>query len=217
VKGDQPMAHSLCVNHYPNNTMTLTGQGHVTATPDLAVIHLGIQTTGYDLSHIQSENAEISQRVIQYLRKDWTAEIKTIQYSIDKIYEFEDGKQIDKGYSVRHMLEIRTNNINQVGNIIDAAVNVGSNVVESISFELFEPDIYYQQALNMAVDNAIQKAKSISANLQKVLNPIPIRITEGSVAPAPMQQFRQEVVATPIVPGELKIQAFVTADFIYAY
>lgn len=209
------MAQSPSANRYPYQTMTLTGEGQVTTTPDLAVIRLGVQTTGYDLSQIQSENAQISQNVINALKQTGITDIKTIQYSINKIYDYEDDIQIDKGYSVKHILEIKTDNINQVGNILDIAVNMGSNLVESISFELSEPEIFYQQALNLAIDNAIQKAKSISTNLHTKLNPIPVRIIEGNVSPIPMQQFQRESTTTPIVPGELKIEADVTTDFIY--
>ena len=47
--------------YYPDNnlhnrtrTMTLTGQGQVTAVPNIAVIHLGVLTTGENLVNIQS-------------------------------------------------------------------------------------------------------------------------------------------------------------------
>nr|WP_315024467.1 SIMPL domain-containing protein [uncultured Aminipila sp.] len=210
------MAHSLSVNHCPNYTMTLIGQGHVTATPDVAVIRLGIETTGYNLSQIQSENAQISQKIIQAVSQYENTDIKTVQYLIDKKYEYEDGNQIDKGYSVRHIFEIKTSNIDEVGEIIDTAVNMGANIVESISFELSKPDIYYQHALNLAIDNAIEKAKSISTNIHIRLNPIPIRIMENSASPVPTQELLRQSIATPIIPGELRIEAVVTADFSYA-
>lgn len=216
MREEKSMAESISNNSYSKHTMTLTGQGHVAVTPDLAVIRLGVQTTGYNLSQIQTENARISQRIIQALRQAGITDLKTMQYSIDKIYDYVDGKQINKGYSVQNILEIKTNNINQVGNIIDLAVNMGSNIVLSISFELSEPELYYQHALNLAVDNAIQKAKAISTNLHIGLNPIPIRIIEGNTSPIPMQQFQRDIAATPIVPGNLRIEAIVTADFFYS-
>lgn len=209
------MAQALSMNHYPNYTMTLTGQGVVIATPDLAVIYLGVQTTGSNLSQMQSENAQISQRLIEALNEIGVTEIKTIQYAIDKMYEYEDGKQIDAGYSVRNILEIKTSNINEVGNIIDTAVNTGANIVLSVSFTLSDPTFYYQQALNLAVDHAIQKAKTISTNLNVRLNSIPIRIIEGASSAIPMQQLQYSVATTPILPGDLNIEAFVNADFLY--
>lgn len=209
------MVPSNSTNRYPNNVMTLTGQGAVTATPDLAVIRLGVQTTGYNLSRIQSDNAQVNQNIIQALNQAGYTDIRTAQYTIDKAYDYQDGNQIDKGYTVRNLLEIRTNNVSQVGAIIDTAVEMGANIVESISFEVSNPQLYYQRALNLAVNDAMQKAKSIADNLRIRLISIPSRIVENSASPAPVQEF-QRLAATTILPGNLNIEAFITADFLYS-
>lgn len=202
-------------NNLHNKTMILTGQGQVTVVPNIAVIHLGVQTMGENLVNIQSENAQITQSIIQALQRMGVSDIKTFQYSIDKIYDYENGRQIDRGYSVRNILEIRTSNLDMVGNIIDTSVNLGANVVELISFDISNREYYYQQALNMAVMNAIQKAKSISMNLGIPGEPVPIKIVENSIQP--IQPFyRQELAATtPIMPGNIKIEANVTVDFAF--
>ncbi len=200
-------------NNLHNRTMTLTGQGQVTTVPNIAVIRLGVQTTGENLVDIQSENAQIAQVIIQALQRMGISDIKTFQYSIDKLYDYENGRQIDRGYSVRNILEIRTTNLDMAGNIIDTAVNLGANVVDLISFDVANREYYYQQALNMAIMNAMQKAKSISMNLGIPADPAPIRIVENSVTPV-QPYFRQELAAaTPIMPGNIKIEASVTVDF----
>jgi uncharacterized protein YggE len=205
-------------DHIMNNTcMTLTGHGQVTAVPDLAVLRLGVQTNGVNLSEVQYENATISQAVLQGLKSMGVTDIKTFQYSIDKLYDFVDGNRIDRGYTVRNILEIRTNQMDQVGGLIDNAVANGANVVDFISFEVSEPDFYYQQVLNLAVFNAMQKAKSIAVNLGFQTDPIPTNITENSTAPIPYQQpypIRGEIAATPIEPGNKQIEATVTVDFV---
>jgi uncharacterized protein YggE len=200
-------------NNLHNRTMTLTGQGQVTAVPNIALIHLGVQTTGENLTSIQNENARITQSIIQALQRIGVSDIKTFQYSIDKLYDYENGRQIDRGYSVRNVLEIRTSKTDMVGNIIDSAVNSGANVVELISFDVSNREYYYQQALNMAVMNAMQKSKSIAMNLGTQSDPVPVKIVENSILPI-QPYFRQELAATtPIMPGTLKIEASVTVDF----
>jgi uncharacterized protein YggE len=200
-------------NNLHNRTMTLTGQGQVTAVPNIALVHLGVQTTGENLTSIQNENARITQSIIQALQRMGVSDIKTFQYSIDKLYDYENGRQIDRGFSVRNVLEIRTSKIDMVGNIIDAAVNSGANVVELISFDVSNREYYYQQALNMAVMNAMQKSKSIAMNLGIQSDPVPVKIVENSILPI-QPYFRQELAATtPIMPGTLKIEASVTIDF----
>jgi len=193
--------------------MILTGQGQVNAVPNIAIIRLGVQTTGENLTAIQTENARITQSVIQALQRMGVSDIKTFQYSIDKLYDYEDGKQIDKGYSVRNILEITTTNLDMVGKIIDTSVNLGANIVDFISFDVSSKEYYYQQALNMAVMNAIQKAKSITMNLGIQSDPVIVKIVENSnMSTQPF--FKREIAATtPIMPGTLDIEASVTVDF----
>ena len=83
--------------------MTLTGQGRV-YPPDLAIVHLSVQTTGYDLTAMQLENARQMAGVIQTLEEIGISDVKTLQYSIDKNYIFENGMQIDRGYTIEDTL-----------------------------------------------------------------------------------------------------------------
>lgn len=195
-------------------TMTLSGQGQVTAVPDTAVIRLGVQTSGDNLAQIQAENARMVQSIIQALQRMGVNNIKTFQYSIDKVYDYDNGRQIDRGFSVRNILEIRTNNLDMAGSIIDTAVNSGANVVELISFDVTNREYYYQQALNAAIRDAIQKSKSIAMSLNAASDPVPVNIVENSLMP--IQPFRYEFAATtPIIPGSMLVEANVTVDFEY--
>lgn len=209
------MAESVNSRILPQNSMTLMGQGQVTTVPDLAVIRLGVQTTGKDLEVIQSQNAQTSQAVLDDLKQMGVKDIKTFQYTIDKYYEQENGTPVDRGYTVRNVLEIRTKEMENVGQIIDTAVKSGANIVDLISFEVSNPNQYYEQALNLAVMNAIEKAKSIAKNLDIEINQIPVKISENSSMPRPFQAFQRELAATPIVPGNITIEAMITAKFEY--
>lgn len=200
-----------------HNAMLLSGRGEVSAVPDIAVLRLGVQTTGENLQAIQAENAKISQAVIAALYQLGVTEIQTFQYDISKLIEYEEGRQIDKGYSVRNILEIRTDNIGLVGAIIDTAVGYGANVVEFIDFEVSNTDRYYLQALNLAIANAYAKAASIAERLRLQINPAPRRITENSTPPIPFRaiNMREGSFATPIEAGKNQIEASVTVEFTY--
>lgn len=201
-------------NNLHNKTMTLTGHSQVSVAPDTAIIRLGVQTSGENLSQIQADNARKSQSIIQVLQRMGVTDIKTFQYSIDKVYDYVEGRQIDKGYSVRNILEIRTNNLDAVGTIIDASVKAGANVVDLVSFDLSNREYYYQQALNMAIMNAIQKSNSITRSLGLSASPIPVKIVENMAMPFPIQR-EFAATPTPIIPGALNVEANVTVDFVY--
>lgn len=208
-KNDDPRLDYYC--------MTLSGRGMVTAVPDLALLRLGVETIGDNLTTAQSLNAQYTQAVLQALQRLGITDIKTHQYTIDKRYDYQDGIRIDRGYSVRNLLEIRTNQMDLIGTLIDTAVNSGANIVDLISFEVSEPEFYYQHALNLALMDAIQKARSISVNLGYPSDPIPMNITENSAMPIPFSQpfARNEAMfTTPIEPGNKQIEALVTVEFI---
>ncbi|MDD4679106.1 MAG: SIMPL domain-containing protein, partial [Tissierellia bacterium] len=147
------------------------------------------------------------------LQRMGITDIKTSQYSIDKVYDFVEGRRIDRGYSVRNILEIRTTNLEAAGSIIDAAVIAGANIVDLITFDVSNREYYYKQALNMAIMNAIQKANSITMNLGLSSTAVPIKIVENTAMP--FQPVQREFAATPIMPGTMNIVANVTVDFVY--
>jgi uncharacterized protein YggE len=177
-----------------------------------------VQSTGEVLETIQSENGELSQNVLETLRQFGITDIKTFQYTIDKLYEYENGVRIDKGFTVRNIFEIRMSDMDQVGAVIDAAVSSGANVVDFIAFEVSKADVYYLQALNLSVSDAFQKAKSILMHMGITMEPFPKHIVENSVSPIPLSQMRtvmERNFTTPIEPGKAKIEASVTIEFIY--
>lgn len=198
------------------NSMILNGTGVVNAIPDATVIRLGIETTGEKLEEVQSENAQLAQSLLQALNQMGITNIRTIQYSINRIFDYEYNERLDRGYSVRNIFEIKTGGIDQAGLIIDTAVNNGANVVDLIDFEITDADSYYQAALNLAIRNAYRKAVSIGSDLGANVTPVPLRITENSAAPFPVNTFlSREGAVTPIEPGTRQITASVTVEFIF--
>lgn len=209
------MAESIRNNSPHNQTMTLTGEGRITLIPDIAVIRLGVQNNGTDLEEMQAQNAQSIQTIIDALNQLGVRDIKTFQYTIDKLYGEENGTPVDRGFTVRNILEIKTDNLQEVGGIIDVAVDSGANAVELISFEVSQPELYYQQALNLAIMNAIEKARSIARNLGIAINTVPVSIVENSTQPMPSQAFQRELASTPVIPGNITIEAMVTTEFVY--
>ena len=99
--------------------------------------------------------------------------------------------------------------------MVNLLIDFYTNVVELISFDIVNKDYLYQQALNLAILNAMQKAKSISMNLNISTEPIPIRIVENSRTPIQPYLRQDLAAATPILPGNLRIEAEVTIDFAF--
>jgi uncharacterized protein YggE len=197
------------------------GQGTVSASPDQAVVILGVVSEGLVLNEVQSKNASIVTNIINSLLdiKIQQEKIQTYDFRIEPQYDYQDGKQVFRGYKVTHLLKITTERVGQIGIIVDTAVAHGANTVSSIQFTMAKPEIYENQALSHAIHNARQKAETIAEALGVSLSAIPNHVEEltRTAEPIPYKTtlFAQSTI-TPIQPGELTINATVRVWYFFA-
>jgi uncharacterized protein len=199
----------------------VTGDGVVSIEPDQALLIVGTVTENKDVRLAQQQNDTIISTVIRelltlgILRNN----IKTNDYRIDIQYDYENGKQILKGYRVTHLLSITVEQIDKIGIIISNAVNNGANTVSTIQFTTSQQDLYYNKALSEAIKNAQQKAVTAAKTLHVNLQSTPIKVTEMKQSlgrPLPYQQtLTAGSEASPIELGQLQIAATVEAQFLY--
>ncbi|WP_199616253.1 SIMPL domain-containing protein [Paenibacillus alkalitolerans] len=216
------MAASLSQHNRP--MIEVSGEGTVSAAPDRAVIVLGVITENPTLTTAQSENSTAVTNVINALlrlaiRRE---QIQTASYRIEIQYNYGDGTQIFRGYRVTHLLQVNIDRIEQTGLVVDTAVNIGANFVSDIQFTIANPEIFYNQALSLAIKNAESKAITIARTLGATLVRTPVKVTEQSrmiePPPVPYQAAlltEGAAAPTPIQPGELKIIAVVKVQYIY--
>lgn len=203
-----------------NSKMKVAGQGEVNAVPDVAEIIIGVTTEGKQLEAVQKENARITQQVIDSIKKMGvdSKDIQTRNYSINPRYDYIEGKQVFRGYTVSNNVKVTIRQVGKVGEIIDAAVKAGANTVNSINFIVSDTSKYYNEALRLAVKDAQNKATVIAEKLKVNLNITPVQIVEQGVSPiAPMPaSYKTLQASTPIEPGENKITASIEAVFVYS-
>ncbi|WP_161974947.1 SIMPL domain-containing protein [Bacillus timonensis] len=211
-------------NKYGNqHKLKVNGEGIVTATPTSSTITLGVITESSTVSAAQNENSQITNKVIQSLLAAGipNEHIKTVDFRIEILYDYENSKQTLKGYKVIHMLQISDVDIQATGSIVDTAVQNGANTVTSIQFTVSNPQVYYAKALENAIKDAQGKARTIANELGVQLQVIPLHIQEQSQQspPIPFQtaMFAKSEAATPIQPGELTITARIEATFTYTF
>lgn len=199
--------------------MTVTGNGEIIAQPDYVQIQIEVRTEGKDVSLAQQENARIMNRVIESLLALTIPReaIQTTAYTISPNYDYIEGRQVFRGYEVQNAITVKITDISQAGTVIDTAIQNGANHVSAIQFKIEDSDAYYQRALNLALINAIAKAKSMAETMRVPLQPIPIEIVEESqnITPVPykLAQLSNQEFATPIEQGTISINASVQVKF----
>lgn len=202
-----------------NGTITVSGEHTLYVDPDQAVVSIGIVTNDQNLETAQSQNQQLSSKVVQSLLNNGVAkeDIQTSNYQVFPQYNYEDGKQTFKGYEVRQVFRVTIKTIEHVGEIIDDAIKSGANRVENIQFVQSEPIESYRQALALAYQEAYQKALTLSSQSNQQLNPKPKSITEQSrpVAAPYMNTAYLKAAdeSTAVQPGQIAVTAIITVEF----
>lgn len=200
--------------------MKISGDASLSVKPDTARVRLEVVTENELLTQAQQQNTMMMNQVIEALLKAGVPRenLQTAAYNIFPIYDYVDGQQEFRTYQVTNSLTVKIANINEVGKLIDIAVENGVNRVSNIQLSIDNAERYYQQALSDALQNAISKAQTIAETLNVPVDLTPIKVVEESIESAsPLKTFAtmEGSQATPIEPGQMIIRVRIEAQFRY--
>lgn len=201
-------------------SVTASGEAVITAEPDQAQIDIGVVTQARNAPDAAKENAEKLARVMSEVKKFLGKgdEIKTASYSLNPNYRYpQGGKPEIVGYTATNVLHIKTGALENVGRLIDTAMQSGANTIQRLLFTLKDEQSAQLQALRLASIKAKAKAEemanAVGLKIVKVLS-----ITEGErgVRPIVMPQPRvaqMEAAAaapTPVEAGTIEVRSSVS-------
>lgn len=203
--------------------LTVVGSGKLNVAPDQAILQIGVVTEAKDVETAQSQNAVLSKNVLSALYKIGISkdDIQTISYTIQPVYEFTEGASVLTGYRVQHIFEVTVKDLKNLGPVYEAVIAAGVNVAENIRFDVSNREVLYQEALQIAMKNATEKAMKLGYQIGVNVNLIPLKVTENSVSPSPRQfayALSADTVsqsAPPIQRNKIEIEANLTAVFQY--
>lgn len=146
-----------------SRTVQVTGTAVVNVPPDRALIHLGVQSNGKTPREVQSRNATTISKVISALKALGvdTKDIATDHYVIEPLYEDYDSLRI-KGYRIHNIISITVREVDQTSNVIAIAFEEGANQVLNVEFYTSELRKYRDQAREMAMKAASEKASALA-------------------------------------------------------
>ncbi len=204
------------------NTISVSSTGEVTVLPDVGYISLGIETKNADVKKAEEENSKTMDAIMDALKKFDIEEtdIKTIGYNIYPQYEeYNDEKPI--AYSVNNTVEVTVKKLEDMSDIIDAAVAAGANRTNSVRFDVLDREESYNEALTNAVNNARARAEVLAeASGLKIVGVM--TVNENSSSPKnyyadTMSYTRSESAdggyAPSISSGDMEISASVYITF----
>lgn len=156
----EPQAENACNS---KRTIQVSGTAVVNVRPDRALVQLGVQSNGKTPNEVQTRNAHTISSVIKSLEKMGieSKDIATDYYVIEPLYEDYDSLHI-KGYRIFNVIAITMRDVDKTSDAIATAFQAGANQVVNVEFYTSELRKYRDQARDMAMKAASEKADALA-------------------------------------------------------
>ena len=149
------------------HTLMVSGDGKVTAAPNIATVTVGLVNEGTEVPAAQKENTEKMNNLIAELHKIGIPDkdTQTADYLINPKYEYKEGRTSISGYTVSQNVRVKIRDLTKTSAVLAAAGKIGANQVSGVNFAIDEPENLRAEARAKAVMNAREKAEAIARSL----------------------------------------------------
>jgi len=208
---------TLTVQTQPTaRTVTVTGTGMVTLTPDIAYIYIGVQTEEATASQALEENNTRTQAVITSIKSFGVTDkdIKTTNFSVYPQQHYDtSGKLVSSDFMVQNTVYVTVRDLSKLGSLLDNVVQSGANTINSIAFDLADKTQALSQARAQAVADARAQADELTSATGVKLGPVESISYEDTTPPlavtfAPRLAAADQAV--PVSAGSMQISTTVT-------
>ena len=202
----------------PQRTVTVTGTGKVTLTPDIAYISIGVHTENASATDAVSGNNTQAQAVIKAIKGFGVADkdIQTTNFSINPQQQTDaNGKVTGIIYAVDNTVYVTVRDLTKLGDLLDSTVTAGANNINSIQFDVADKTAALSQARLAAVADASKQANELTKATNVTLGDVQTISYYDSTAPVTVQYDRVALAApapasVPVQAGSMQIYTTVT-------
>lgn len=226
---------------YYENTISVTGVAELSGEPDIASFSFSVEETAKETNTAQQRVSEKIAAILSAFEKLGLAEadIATASYTIYPKYEWVTtkdqsfigidgesyvssgrGKNIIVGYTVSQSVDIHVRDFDMIPEVLELLSKEAVTNLYGPNFEIEDPEALQDQARNMAIADAKEKAKTLAKELGvKIGKVISFDENDGSYAyggayMASSSYLMKDAVmeeAAPELPrGERDIQSTIT-------
>jgi uncharacterized protein YggE len=209
VDGSTPAEHSISV----------TGTGRVTLSPDLADVQLGVMVQRPTVKAARDDAATAMTAVIVALKAagiadaDLTTSLLSLQPQYD--YPNNGGTPHIVGYQFSNSVKVTVRHLDTLGDVIDGAIAAGATSLDGVTFRVADETKAEAQARTGAMSDAKARADALAAAAGVSINGI-ISIAETvspTPYPMPYAALDSAKLATPIQPGTNEVTVSVNVVY----
>ena len=197
-------------------SIAVLGEGVVNAVPDRAWITVGAESRASSARDAQRRNRELMNPVLDKLRAAGVPAdaIRTVGYDVQYEWDYVDNRRVGRGYVARNTVDVRVDNVERVGELLEIAAGSGATNLGGVRFDLKDRASHEREALRLAVADARGKAEVLAIAAGRQLGGV-LRIEQQGISngPPPQPLMRVAMAAEagpPIAVGQMEIRAGVT-------
>jgi len=194
------LVHAQNQDAWPNEpAISVVGEAVVRATPDIARVHFSVVTLDPDPEEARRRNAEASREAMNVAREivqdERDVRLENLRLQPQREYDPETRRTIDRGFEASRDVVVRVRDLDQLPTLVARIVQHGANRLNSVSYELEDPDSVRNEALRQAALKARQKATLLATELGARAGRI-LRIQERPMSPVyPMRDMQEAYMA----------------------
>ena len=207
--------------HVRNGGITVVGSGEVAAVPDTVEFSVGALTQNQSATRALDENNNLIASLRQVLDQFQipSRDLQPQRFDVSPQYKpARSNTEVPElvGYRVNHVLGVKLRRPDQLGELLDALIGAGSNVLHGIRYSVGLPRALQDEARDQAVSDAHRKANQLAVAGGVTLGRV-VRMIEGaSSAPSPFAHGAMEtraLSAAPVAAGEQTFTVSVTVTY----
>lgn len=204
---------------------SVTGQGEVTALPDMAQVTLGVEARKPTLAEARGQVSTTIERLLALTRElgiePKHVDSSQLQVQPDYRWNEKDRQRVLLGYVVSRQVNVDLRDLDKLGTLMERAVSAGANQVHGARLDSSRRKELEREALTAAVADARQDAETLARAAGVKLGPVyrleassdgPPVFYAKAMASAPMDVAAEAAAATYEV-AEMKFTASVNAQW----
>ena len=207
----------------PEHTLSVSGSGRVSISPDTADLRLGVTATAKTVGDARADAAAAMTAVLASLRSLGIADrdMQTTILSLQPVYDYTSNTNPPRltGYTLTNTISVTIRDLAQVGDAIDGALAAGATSLDSVAFRVADPAAAEKQAREAAMADATAKASTLAGaagvsiigvqSISETSAPTPWPIYYGEAAGAAVKD-----VQTPVMAGTSEVSISVSVVYV---
>jgi uncharacterized protein len=179
---------SMIIGTSAQQGVVVSATGVANADPEIAQVTFGVELRGQDPDALVSEAAQKMTAAMAAATSFGIVEDKTrtLNYSlwVETVHDPNTGRPTgDIVYHLSHQVQVTTESIGSVGELLAGVVNAGANAVGGVNFSVEDPAALVSQARDAALAEARARAQHIAGQMDVSLGKLVLVAEVGGDTP----------------------------------